>query len=153
IPVKQSELAKQTESFRAQLAGRNLGFRASAHKLYDLLLKPAQGLLRGKSRLVIAPDGALWELPFNALVTEDDRYVIESSAVSYVASLTVLREMEAERDKRRPGRQDETAGYSLLALGNPAVGKETIERAALTLRDEKLDPLPEAEEEVKALGR
>ena len=32
-------------------------------------------------------------------------------------------------------------------------GKETIERAALALRDEKLDPLPEAEQEVKALGQ
>jgi CHAT domain-containing protein len=40
----------------------------------------------------------------------------------------------------------------LLALGNPLLGKETIERARMALRDEKLDPLPEAEEEVKALG-
>jgi CHAT domain-containing protein len=114
-------------------------------------------LLRGKSSLVIAPDDALWALPFQALVAEDNRYVIESSAVSYVPSLTVLREMEAQRGKhrheRQTGRQAETAGYSLLALGNPAIGKETIERATLTMRDEKLNPLPEAEEEVKALGR
>src|SRR6266508_675551 len=109
IPIKRAELAKQTESFREQLAGRDLGFRASAHKLYDLLLKPAQGLLSGKSSLVIAPDDKLWELPFHALLDEDGRYVIEKSAVSYVPSLT--------------------------------------------MRDEKLDPLPEAEKEVKALGQ
>jgi len=42
---------------------------------------------------------------------------------------------------------------TLLALGNPALGAETLKRAALTLRDGKLDPLPEAEQEVKALGR
>src|SRR5262249_55200751 len=80
-------------------------------------------------------------------------YVIERSAVSYVPSLTVLREMKAQRGKNGAARQAETAGYPLLALGNPAIGQETIVRAALTLRDEKLDPLPEAEQEVKALSR
>jgi CHAT domain-containing protein len=153
IPIKRSELAKQTESFREQLAGRDLGFRASARKLYDLLLKPAQGLLSGKSSLVIAPDDKLWELPFQALLAEDNRYVIETSAVSYAPSLTVLREMMAKRSNRQPVRQVDPTAYDLLALGNPVIGKETIERAAPTLRDEKLDPLPEAEKEVKALGQ
>jgi CHAT domain-containing protein/predicted negative regulator of RcsB-dependent stress response len=149
IPIKRAELAKQTESFRRQIAGRDLGFRASARKLYDLLLKPAQASLRGKSSLVIVPDDKLWELPFQALLSEDGRYVIERSDVSYVPSLTVLREMKAKRNRRKA----EPAGPALLALGNPALGKETIERAALTLRDEKLIPLPEAEIEVKELSR
>jgi hypothetical protein len=39
----------------------------------------------------------------------------------------------------------------LLALGNPMLGRETVDRAALLLRDGRLDPLPEAEQEVKAL--
>ena len=53
-------------------------------------------------------------------------------------------------------KQDDAAQASpatLLALGNPVLGTETLKRAALTLRDGKLDPLPEAEQEVKALGR
>ena len=149
IPIKQTDLAKQIESFRRRLAERNLGFRASAHKLYDLLLKPAQALLRGKSSLVIAPDDRLWELPFQALLDEGGRYLIERSAVSYAPSLTVLREMRARRDKRRT----EAAPSTLLALGNPLIGQETVERARLSLRDEKLYPLPEAEAEVRALGR
>jgi CHAT domain-containing protein/Tfp pilus assembly protein PilF len=153
LPVKRDELASLTEAFRRQLAGRDLGFRTSARKLYDLLLKPAQDLLSGKTSLVIAPDDKLWELPFQALLTGDGRFVIEKSAVSYVPSLTVLREMKAQRGERQPGRRAETAGYPLLALGNPAIGKETIERASLALRDEKLDPLPEAENEVKAIGQ
>jgi CHAT domain-containing protein/tetratricopeptide (TPR) repeat protein len=153
IPIKRTELAKQTKSFREQLAGRDLGYRASAHKLYDLLLKPAQSLLGGKSSLVIVPDDKLWELPFQALLAGDGRFVIETHAVSYAPSLTVLREMKSKRGKHQPGREAEAPGSRLLALGNPAIGKETIERAALALRDEKLTPLPEAEEEVKALGR
>jgi CHAT domain-containing protein len=149
LPVKRAELAALIESFRRQLAERDLGFRASARRIYQLLLKPAQAQLRGKTNLVIVPDDKLWELPFQALLSEDDRYVIERSAVSYSPSLTVLREIKAQREKRRT----EATPAALLALGNPAVGQETIERATLTLRDGKLDPLPEAEQEVKALGR
>jgi CHAT domain-containing protein len=149
LPVKRADLAKQTEGFRGQLAARDLGFRASAHRLYDLLLRPAQSLLRGNSSLIIVPDDRLWELPFQALLGEGDRYVIETSAVAYAPSLTVLREMSAHRGRRPP----EVASSALLALGNPVIGRETAERATLALRDEKLSPLPEAEQEVKALGQ
>jgi CHAT domain-containing protein len=149
LPIKRAELTERAESFRDQLARRDLGFRASARQLYDLLLKPAQALLRGKTSLVIEPDDKLWELPFQALLDDGNRFVIERNAVSYAPSLTVLREMKAERARR----QSDPADFSLLAVGNPAIGKETIESATLAQRDEKLTPLPEAEEEVHALGR
>jgi CHAT domain-containing protein len=148
LPIKRAELAGQVESFRRRLAERDLGFRDAARRLYDLLLKPAQAQLRGKTDLVIAPDDMLWELPFQALLSGDDRYVLEKSAVSYAPSLTVLREMAKARR-----RGAETPSTSLLAFGNPALGKETMARAALVARDESLDPLPEAEAEVKGLRR
>jgi CHAT domain-containing protein len=148
IPVERLELAKQTESFRQQLASRELGFRTDAIKLYDLLIKPAQAQLSGKTTLVIASDNTLWDLPFQALVTDNNHFLIEQAAISYTPSLTVLREMS--KRKRNGSSPNEP---TLLALGNPTLGNETIKRAALTLRDGKLDPLPEAEQEVKALGR
>jgi len=149
LPIKRGELIRQTENLRRQLAGRDLGFRASARQLYQLLLKPARAQLRDTTNLVIAPDDKLWELPFQALLAEGDHYVIERSAVSYTPSLTVLREMKSQGAKRRAA----AAGTALLAMGNPVIGQETIERATLALRDGKLDPLPEAEAEVKALGQ
>jgi len=149
LPIKREEIAKLTEAFRLQLASRDLGFRASAGKLYELLLKPAQAQLRGKTNLIIAPDDKLWELPFHALLADNNHFVLERSAVSYAPSLTVLREMA----KRRKGQNAVAAPTTLLAMGNPLLGQATSERAALTLRGGKFDPLPEAEEEVKALGR
>lgn len=149
IPIKRAELTKQTEAFRQQLAGRDLGFRASAVKLYALLLKPAQAQLKGKTNLIIVPDDKLWDLPFQALLTTANRFLIEDAAIAYTPSLTVLR----ETTKRRKNERAEVASTTLLALGNPLLGKETIERATLVLRDEKLDPLPEAEQEVRALGQ
>jgi CHAT domain-containing protein len=53
--------------------------------------------------------------------------------------------------RRRKHQGTDAAATTLLALGNPLVEKETVNRAALTLRNGKLDPLPEAEQEVKAL--
>lgn len=144
LPIKRDELTKQANEFRQQLASLDLGFRASAKRLYDLLLKPAAAQLAGKTRLVIVPDGALWELPFQALIAGDNRYLIETAAISYAPSLTVLREMQSPRKQRASG---------LLAFGNPAFNAETVERATIAKRDEKLLPLPEAEAEVKALAQ
>src|SRR6266508_4435815 len=147
-PIKRAELTSQIEAFRRQLAGRDLGFRASAAKLYELLLKPAQTQLAGKTNLVIVPDDKLWEAPFQALLTGSRRFLMEEAAVAYAPSLTVLR--EATKRRRR---NSDAASADLLALGNPAIGQETIGHATLTLRGGKLDPLPEAEQEVKALGQ
>jgi CHAT domain-containing protein/tetratricopeptide (TPR) repeat protein len=149
LPIKRAELTKQIEAFREQLAGRDLGFRAAALKLSALLLKPAQAQLQGKTKLLIVPDDKLWELPFQALLASANRFLIEEAAIAYTPSLTVLREMT----KRRKQQHAEAAPATLLALGNPLLGQETIERARLALRDEKLDPLPEAEQEAKALGQ
>ncbi|HEX7318222.1 MAG TPA: CHAT domain-containing protein [Pyrinomonadaceae bacterium] len=152
LPVKREEIARQTEAFRLQLAGRDLGFRTSAGKLYELLLKPAEAQLRGKTNLVISPDNALWDLPFQALLSGSNRFLLEEAAVAYAPSLTVLREMSKRR--REPAPDDAPA--TLLALGNPtqasAAGGGTASTAP-ALRDGKLAPLPEAEQEVKALGR
>jgi CHAT domain-containing protein len=147
VPVKRTELAKQIESYRQQLASRDLGFRSSAAKLYELLLKPAQSQLRGKTNVVIAPDSNLWDMPFQALVNGAGRYVIEDASITYAPSLTVLREMT----KRRLNQTATHAPETLLALGNPVAGSETAKRDGL--RDVSRDQLPESGEEVKALAR
>jgi len=149
LPVKREALAKQTEAFRQQLAGRDLGFRASALKLYELLLKPAEAQLRGKTNLVIAPDNTLWDLPFQALLNGANRFLLEEAAVAYAPSLTVLREMSRRRKLNGAG----DAPATLLALGNPLPGKGAGGGGAAALRGGRLEALPEAEQEVKALGR
>jgi CHAT domain-containing protein len=149
LPIKRNELAQQIESFRQQLAARDLGFRPSALKLYDSLLKPAQAQLGSKTNVVIAPDSSLWDLPFQALVNSSGHFLIEDAAVAYAPSLTVLREMT----KRRTNQPAARASATLLAFGNPMIGGEQANHSGQTLRDGQLDPLPEAAEEVKALAR
>ena len=148
LPIKRTELAKEIETFRQQLAARDLGFRASAVELYELFLKPAQAQLRGKTNVVIAPDSSLWDLPFQSLVNTSGRFMIEDASITYAPSLTVLREMT----KRRTNLDATRTPPILLALGNPVLRSETPKQG-MSLRNHRLDPLPEAGEEVKALAR
>ncbi len=147
LSIKREQLAGRVEVFRRQMSMRDLGFRASAAELYRLLLGPAEAQLRGKTSLIIAPDDKLWDLPFQALVTGAGRYLIEDAAISYTPSLTALREMSGRRKPRT------TNAVTLLAMGNPMLGEETINRAKFAMRDERPGQLPEAEQEVLALGR
>lgn len=130
-----------------------MGFQQTARELYDLLLKPAQADLQGKISVVIVPDAELWNLPFQALQSAPNRYAVEDFAISYAPSLTVLREMANSRRRRKQSDSASPGAFGLLALGNPALGKEIVKRVEVAYRDENLAPLPEAETEVKTLGQ
>ncbi|MBC7910784.1 MAG: CHAT domain-containing protein [Pyrinomonadaceae bacterium] len=149
IDIKRADLAQSVESFRQMLAERDPGFKEPARKLYDLLLAPAQAQLSGRNMLIIVPDDALWELPFQALQTATNRYLLEERALSYAPSLSVLYEMEKQR---KPG-GGSANNATLLAFGNPAFGEAAAERTKIVLRSgAKPVPLPEAEREVKSLA-
>src|SRR4030095_12408682 len=103
------------------------------------------GQLANKKVLCILPDGPLWNLPFQALRTRSDAYLLEGFAIYYAPSLKVLNELHA-REKTRNGVQD-----SLLAFGNPLLTNEVASNVKAVYRGESIGPLPEAESEVKAL--
>jgi CHAT domain-containing protein/Tfp pilus assembly protein PilF len=149
LEIKRKDLDDRVARFRTMLANGNLEIRRPARELYDLLLKPAAAQLDGRTSLVIVPDGALWELPFQALQPDPARYLIEDCAIAYAPSLTALREMIKPRERRK----DSADSSTLLAFGNPALGKQNITRLKSTLMDEKLDPLPEAERQVNVMRR
>ncbi|MEO7969984.1 MAG: CHAT domain-containing tetratricopeptide repeat protein [bacterium] len=147
IEIKRKDLATKVEKFRRALAERDLDFNESAENLYNLLLAPASAQLKGRTNLVIVPDGALWELPFQALRTAPNRYLVQDSAISYTPSLSVLYEIQ----KLKPKGAD-LSDRTLLAFGNPALEKPVIERTRSGLRNGALEPLPEAESEVRLLS-
>jgi CHAT domain-containing protein len=148
LNIKQEDLATLTGNFTRRIANRSAGYKESAAKLYDLLLKPAQAQLQNINNLIIVPDDVLWELPFQALQASPTRFLLQDYAISYAPSLTVLREMNKKRRfKTNP------ATTTLLAFGNPDIGEETKSRVEAIYMIEKLEPLPEAERQVKALAQ
>ncbi|HKX29544.1 MAG TPA: CHAT domain-containing protein, partial [Blastocatellia bacterium] len=148
VEIQSKVLAEKVERFRRRLANKDFDYQGLARELYTLLLKPAEPQLRNKTSLIISPDRSLWDLPFQVLQPREGHYLIEDAAISYVPSLSVLRETRLARRKRAA-----RAGARLLALGNPELGRESIERAKFSLMGEALDPLPEAAAQVEALGR
>jgi len=149
IAIKQKDLEERVKQFRDQVAARDQAFAKNAAAMFQLLLAPARPLLQGKTTLIIVPDGPLWELPFQALQSPENRYLLQDHAVFYAPSLTVLREMvKLRRQNRAPA-----ATSTLLAVGNPALGQQTVKLVQDATMGEKLGPLPAAHRQAEELGK
>src|SRR5205809_2497849 len=166
IEVSARELATRVADFRQRLAGNSADFKEPARGLYDLLLQPAQTELEGKTEICIVPSEGLWELPFQALLSSSNKYVLEDHALFYAPSLSVLREMKKKAlTQRVTPRNANSDGLltkvsatvppalpRLLAIGNPSLSGRSVSRLRLTRSEVSFDSLPEAEQEVKGIG-
>jgi CHAT domain-containing protein len=157
VSARRSDLANLVEDFRKLLAANHPGFRRRGGELYDMLVRPVEQHLRGKTTLCIVPDGPLWELPFQALQTPADKYLQELHAMYYAPSLQVLREMKkrAADLKSSPVSKDSRAesglASQLYAIGNPTIGDEALARTQ-AVRNAPFVSLPETEREVQTIG-
>ncbi len=84
--------------------GEFVNFTRAASRLYELLVAPVATVLTGKSRLLIAPDGALYYLPFECLPAKiagqsAADYLLKRWTISYVPSASVLSSL---RQNKRP---------------------------------------------------
>ncbi len=57
-----------------------------ARALDELVMRPLRSLIGTKKRLLISPDGALNLIPFEALVDEQQRYLVQNYSISYLTS-------------------------------------------------------------------
>jgi len=130
----------------ANVEGGSAALRATARELYTTLLGPAAARLRGAETLIIVPDGGLFELPFEALLSADATANAAWSSLAYVARThaVVYAPSAAVYVSLKSGLRQNDFNRDLLAVGNPdfttlAAGSE-------------LAPLPHAEAEVAAIG-
>lgn len=112
LAVTDAELQKHVRRFHQALSSRDPEFAAESKWLYTALVRPAQTILKGKSSLVIVPDGLLWQVPFQALQRPDGVYLIENASIAYAPSFTVLKALKKTAQKRHSAR-------TMLAMGNP----------------------------------
>lgn len=125
------ELARHVRHYRDQLSNRDPKFAAEAEWSYQVLLAPAGQQLKNATSLVVVPDGNLWQIPFESLERPDGHFLVESTSVTTVPSLSVLLALQsAPKSQHKP--------QSLLAFGNP--GGQTHEQTE------------EAEELIKLYG-
>lgn len=148
LAVKREELAAKVAQFRQQLADRDQRFGRLARELYTLLLQPARAVLPPQTRLLIVPDGPLWELPFQALQKTNNQYLWNEHVIAYAPSLTVLREMA----KLKPAPHPNQSKPSFFAIGDPALGGAGVERMQ-RLMGGTFEQLPEARAQVETVRR
>ena len=132
LHTNEDQLRARVKKWRDQIAVRDLGANAISKELYQTLLQPLQKDLTPASgkidRLIVSPDSALWQIPFEALRSAEGRYAVEDYEIFYAPSATVLDRMRSVHTNRaRP--------ISVLALGNPT------------------GDLPEAAAEVAGIGK
>ena len=137
-----------------------------AAELYDVLLRPAAGMVAGKRHLLISPDGPLYFLPFEALLTGGTAgcerpyyaelpYLLREHAVSYVPSVSVLSSLRGPQPSKPAG-----GGIPMrfVAFADPSYGPgpapASPRRAgALQGRQGELPPLPNSRREVEEVAR
>jgi CHAT domain-containing protein len=89
---------------------------AEAASLYELLIKPVEGMLDRHKTLCIVPDKILNYLPFAALMAAPDKYFVEAREHGFVLSPSSSVFILCSEDARG---KEETRAEELLSVGNP----------------------------------
>jgi CHAT domain-containing protein len=155
---------------RVRIEGFTRYLNDMSRDLAKKLLAPIKERLQGKKRLIISPNGALAQIPFETLIV-DDEPMIATHSVSYVQSLSVLKLLK-ERENAYQSITDrgtllamgaapyEGNGGNTIIRGNPKVDIETMltrshdpqrYQEAFKAKGSTWDNLPNSKIELEAL--
>jgi len=143
LPIKAADVEAEAKTMARLIASRSPRYRAVAQRLYAELLGPVERFLQGGNAICVIPDGALWTVPFHALVSGDGTHLIERHAVFYAHALALM-DWAAEPPPRE--------APPLIAFGNPTVGSSARSTIRSMFRGAAFGSLIDAESEVRALA-
>lgn len=98
-----------------------------ARDLDEKLMRPVRSLLGNAAQLLISPEGALNLIPFEALVNEKERYLIENYSIAYLTSGRELLRLKTARPSKNKS----------LIVANPLFGTTNEEAVATTKNGSK----------------
>ena len=159
LPTGRKQIEKLMQEFVDELRGKGTGADIS-RQLYALLVKPIPETATA-TRFIIATDGILNLLPFEALRDAHDQYLLNSRVVSYVPSgtiLDVLRRTEKQPPAPRPflGVGDvayENQGGAGRRMSAPDTMRGWIVRGVADLSGMSFHDLPQTRVEVEEIGK
>jgi CHAT domain-containing protein len=140
VDVKSSNLAEMLATAVKQIRTRDENAaKTSLKKLYDLLIEPIAAELDPNLVICFVPDKNLHYLPFSALVSRSDRYLVQDYRVMIAPSATILIDSTHKARTRSLDQEEQ-----LLAVGNPTFDRST---------NPNLSDLTEAEREVEQIAK
>ena len=159
LPVGRKEVEKQVQQFVDDVRAKGTGIEASK-RLFRALLEPIPEA-KTATRLIIAPDGMLNLLPFEALRDGRGDYLLKSRVISYVPSGTILDVLRRERKNVRAPRPFlgigdvayENQGGAGRRIPTPNTIRARLVRGMADLSGMRLQDLPETREEVERIGK
>jgi CHAT domain-containing protein len=121
-------------------------YRREALEVSRLIAAPVEPRLPAGGRVIVAPDGVLDALPFEALLDSRGRFLVETHPISYVASASSLSFLRSRRQA--------TGSGEVLVVGNPAMsaGGADRERGFAIEGVGLLKPLPYSSSEIHAVA-
>ncbi len=138
LPAEYTEVITRVQKMLGNIRGREQGerFRDNlARELYAVLVEPAEEYIDGKT-LIIAPQGILAYLPFEALMTEKDgekMFMVEKYPMTYIQSGTVLGVLRSRHG-------NENTGGGFVGFGDPVYDlKEYIAETGAEQKDSKTE--------------
>ncbi len=147
-------LAQKIKQLHDAITSTNLiKYKKSAHILYNELIAPIANKFKG-DHLIIIPDGPLWTLNFELLLTQNDTsdnakklsYFLKDYAISYANSAHLL--FTPFKKKQRSKIKEECLAFSFS--DSTTIANTSTMRLA-TFRD-IVDDLPGTREEIRAIS-
>lgn len=133
----------------------------AAASLYNGIFKPGEGLFQQKKKIIISPDGALSDIPFECLVTGRVSNVIDFSQLNYLSrhydfqyipSTSVLEALRLNEN-----RENETVRKSLIAfaapMGNGGLTRQGVSDSTFQQWSASLSDLPYSKVEAEQIAR
>jgi CHAT domain-containing protein len=159
LAVGRKEVEKLVQQFVDDVRAKGAGIEASK-RLFQALVEPIPEASTA-AKLIVAPDGMLNLLPFEAIRDSQGEYLLKSRVISYVPSGTIL-------DALRRARKNERAPRPFLGVGDvayenqggagrripaPDTIRARLVRGMADLSGMRLQDLPETREEVERIGK
>lgn len=117
VVAENESISDELAAFREACANPRRRYKSQAAALYDRLIRPAQAdLPEGIKRLIIIPDGPLYDCPFQALVDSGtDEFLADQYEITYGASASLVVATLELGDARRA----QPAAEGVLVIADP----------------------------------
>jgi CHAT domain-containing protein len=149
---------KLVDESRKEMISKSPAVKQQARALDAKLMQPIRQLLGNKQKILLSPDSQLNLMPFTALVDENDRYLVENYAFSYVTTGRDLLRFQNQSPSRQPPVILADPDYDLASdsasapVQNASVDRGSDRQRAWDLGSITLKPLPGTAQEARAIA-